>query len=88
MASIAPIPNHCRSNAQSVDALRLPEAHLKLQTVVLVTGLSESTIRRRVATGHFPKPIRHGPRCTRWIAGHVCEWLQRQAALQEIPSRH
>lgn len=65
-----------RPSAQPLNVLNVPEAHLKLSTVVAVTGLSESTIRRRIADGAFPRPIRHGKRCTRWVSRDVAAWLQ------------
>ncbi len=69
-----------RSAGQGVDALRIPEALLKIQTVVAVTGLSEPTIRRRIRSGDFPEPIRMGTRCSRWVALEVSDWLRGKAA--------
>jgi len=71
-----PAPRSDRKSCQPHAVLLIPEAHLKLRTVVELTGLSESTIRRRVATGDFPQPVRHGKRCTRWIAGDLSAWLR------------
>lgn len=68
---------------QSLEALHIPDALLKIQTVTAVTGLSESSIRRKVGQGKFPHPIKDGPRCTRWVAGHVSAWLRRQASSKE-----
>ncbi len=65
-----------RPVAQSIHALQIADALLKIQTVITVTGLSESTIRRRVAEGKFPAPIKDGTRCTRWVAGDVTNWLR------------
>jgi len=67
---------HNRAPAQSLQALHIPEALLKIQTVIAVTGLSESTIRRKVAEGKFPAPVKDGTRCTRWVAGNVTNWLR------------
>lgn len=36
------------------------EGFAKLKTVQLVTGLSRSTILRRIEDGRFPKPIKYG----------------------------
>lgn len=68
------IPRHNRAT-QTIQALHIPEALLKIQTVVAVTGLSESTIRRKVTAGTFPAPVKDGARCTRWVAGKVQNWL-------------
>lgn len=61
---------------QEIEAALIPEARLKIQTVVQLTGLSESTLRRKIAAGEFPEPIKSGSRCTRWVAGRVTEWLR------------
>lgn len=59
----------------SLEVFSVPDAHVRLSAVVAITGLSESTIRRRLQTSDFPAPIRHGKRCTRWIARDVLAWL-------------
>ncbi len=71
---------HSRASTQTIDSLRIPEALLKIQVVTAVTGRSESTIRRMVAEGKFPKPIKDGTRCTRWVAGQVSNWLRAKVA--------
>ncbi|WP_439519086.1 helix-turn-helix transcriptional regulator [Hydrogenophaga sp.] len=76
-----PLPFRQRPPLQSVQSLNIPEALLKIQTVIEVTGLSESSIRRRVAEGKFPKPIKDGTRCTRWVAGQVSNWLRAKVAV-------
>lgn len=65
---------------QTLDSFKIPEALLKIQTVVAVTGLSESSIRRRVAADLFPAPVRDGRRCTRWVAAKVQNWLRERGA--------
>lgn len=65
---------------QSVKSLYIPEALLTIGIVREVTGFSEPTIRRRVAAGQFPAPIKFGLRCTRWRAETVLNWLKAQQA--------
>lgn len=73
---------HNRASSQTIQALHIPEALLKIQTVTAVTGMSESTIRRRVAEGKFPSPVKDGTRCTRWVAaGQVSNWLRAKGAV-------
>lgn len=75
-------PNRHRKNreaTQSLHAVQIADALLKIQTVITVTGLSESSIRRKVAEGKFPVPIKDGARCTRWVAGAVTNWLRAKA---------
>ena len=70
---------HSRAT-QTIQALHIPEALLKIQTVVAVTGLSESSIRRAVAAGTFPAPVKMGSRCTRWVAQSITNWLRAKGA--------
>jgi prophage regulatory protein len=65
---------------QTVAAAQIPEARLKIQTVIELTGLSASTIRRKTSGGKFPAPIKDGTRCTRWVASGVLEWLRTEEA--------
>lgn len=69
-----------REPSQSIHAALIADALLKIQTVTAVTGLSESSIRRKVLAGHFPAPIKDGTRCTRWVAGPVTAWLRAKAS--------
>lgn len=67
---------------QPLEAASLPDALLKIQTVAAVTGLSPSTIFRKLAADppQFPAPIRLGKRCTRWKSACVRAWLAAQVA--------
>jgi prophage regulatory protein len=77
----APSPTrYNRAPAQTLQALHIPEALLKIQTVTAVTGLSETSIRRKMAEGKFPQPVKDGARCTRWVAANVASWLRARAA--------
>jgi prophage regulatory protein len=69
-----------RVAVQTLDSLKIPEALLKISTVTAVTGLSASSIRRRMAAGQFPQPVRDGARCTRWVAQSVTDWLRAKGA--------
>ena len=70
-----------RDSTQPLYALQIADALLKIKTVTAVTGLSESSIRRKVAAGQFPQPIKDGTRCTRWVAGSVSAWLHAKGAV-------
>lgn len=65
-----------RQHRQTVAAAQNPDAQLRIQTVIELTGLSESSIRRKVAAGSMPAPIKDGTRCTRWVASEVTTWLR------------
>jgi len=54
---------------------------LSMREVRAIVGLSESRIRELIAAGRFPEPdYRDGPRCTRWSAGRVRQWLVNTTA--------
>lgn len=65
-----------RTATQDVHAVQIPEALLKLRTVEAVTGISGSSIYRKLKAGDFPAPIKDGLRCTRWRAKDVTAWLR------------
>ncbi|QOF76108.1 helix-turn-helix transcriptional regulator [Variovorax sp. 38R] len=69
-----------RPPAQTLQAALIPDALLRIDVVEHLTGLGESTIRRKMATANFPQPIKNGARCTRWRAGDVTTWLREQGA--------
>jgi excisionase family DNA binding protein len=67
----------CIKNVQSLDALQLQDALLKMQTVTQATGLSAATIYRKVAAGELPI-VKMGKRCTRFRAADVRAFIQAQ----------
>jgi prophage regulatory protein len=73
-------PRASRAIPQPLHTIQIADALLKIQTVTAVTGLSESSIRRKVAAGMFPQPVKDGTRCTRWVAGAVSNWLHAKGA--------
>ena len=62
--------------AQPIETANHPQAHLRLATVMALTGRGRSTIYAMVKAKTFPEPIRHGARCTRWVARDVTSWLE------------
>ncbi len=79
-AITAPERRPRRAAVQTLDSLKIPEALLRISTVCAVTGLSESSIRRKVAAGQFPAPVKDGLRCTRWVAADVLTYLRKRGA--------
>lgn len=65
---------------QTVATAKIPEARLNIKIVGELMGVSEATVRRKVAAGFFPAPIKDGARCTRWVAGDVMEYLRKRGA--------
>ena len=53
-----------------------PERILRLKTVLDRTGLSRSTMYRKMQNGTFPKNIQISTRCTGWRESAVNEWMR------------
>jgi len=49
---------------------------LRLPEVKTYTGLSRSTIYKRISEGAFPPPISLGGRAVGWVEREVSTWLQ------------
>jgi prophage regulatory protein len=52
------------------------ERIIRLQAVLERTGLSRSTLYRKIQLGTFPKQIRIPERCAGWRQSAVSEWLR------------
>jgi prophage regulatory protein len=66
-----------KRSPQPLHAAEIPDALLKLSTVLALTGLGKTSVYAKAATGELT-PIRMGKRCTRWRAGQVRQFLQAQ----------
>ena len=53
-----------------------PERILRLKAVLERTGLSRSTLYRKVQEGTFPKQVRIAARCAGWRESAVNVWLR------------
>lgn len=51
---------------------------LRLHDMIASTGLSESTIRRRVEKGEMPKPVSLTKRCVGWWESDFLAWANAQ----------
>ncbi len=51
-----------------------PERILRIKTVLERTGLSRSTLYRKIESGTFPKQVRIAARCAGWRESAVNEW--------------
>lgn len=49
---------------------------LRLPAVLNRTGLSRSTLYRKVNEGKFPRQIPISTRCTGWRESHINEWMK------------
>lgn len=48
---------------------------IRLPVVLRFTGLSRTTIWRKVRAGDFPAPVDLGPNAIGWFAGEIAGWL-------------
>lgn len=53
-----------------------PDRILRLKTVLERTGLSRSTMYRKMQNGTFPQNIRISTRCKGWRESAVYEWMR------------
>jgi predicted DNA-binding transcriptional regulator AlpA len=69
-------PKHKKARvAQPLAAAALPDALLTEATVMVLATWSRSTLRRRIAAGKFPPPLRDG-RVTHWRSADVMAALR------------
>jgi prophage regulatory protein len=53
------------------------ERILRLESVLERTGLSRSTLYRKVNSGTFPRQLKISVRCAGWRESEVEEWVRR-----------
>ncbi|MES2443803.1 MAG: AlpA family phage regulatory protein [Pseudomonadota bacterium] len=53
-----------------------PDRILRLKSVLERTGLSRSTMYRKMQNGTFPKNLQISTRCTGWRESAVNEWMR------------
>ena len=53
-----------------------PDRILRLKTVLDRTGLSRSTLYRKVGAGSFPRQVRIATRCAGWRESEIKAWLR------------
>lgn len=51
-----------------------PERILRINAVLDRTGLSRSTLYRKMQAGTFPKQVRIAPRCAGWYESAIQAW--------------
>ncbi|HEX7727470.1 MAG TPA: AlpA family phage regulatory protein [Terracidiphilus sp.] len=53
---------------------------LRKKQVLLMVGLSASTVYSLQKAGSFPQPIKLSQRTTGWLTSDIQQWLQMKAA--------
>ncbi len=66
-----------------------PERIIRLGAVLERTGLSRSTLYRKVADGSFPRQVAISRRCVGWRASELELWLRNPMFfnVDELPRR-
>ena len=53
-----------------------PDRILRVKTVLARTGLSRSTMYRKMENGTFPRSIKISARCAGWRESALVEWMK------------
>jgi prophage regulatory protein len=64
-----------------------PNRILRLNAVLDLTGLSRSTLYRKVADGSFPRQVQLSTRCVGWRTSAIAEW-QRNPIFYRVEEAH
>lgn len=56
---------------------------LRLPEVLERTGLSESSVRRMIRAGEFPRQVAIGPRTAAWSESEVQHWIDGRLAARD-----
>ncbi|GEO82978.1 helix-turn-helix transcriptional regulator [Pararhodospirillum oryzae] len=67
--------------------MREPDRIIRLKTVLSRTGLSRSTIYRKIAEGSFPARLRISTNGTVWHESDINRWIKNPAECR-IPCSH
>lgn len=57
-------------------ATETPDRIIRINTVLARTGLSRSTLYRKVQDGSFPKQLKLSARCAGWRESAVNAWMK------------
>lgn len=64
-----------------------PDRFLRLDSVLDRTGLSRSTLYRKVEEGTFPAQVRIASRCVGWRESAINDWLRNPMFYQAHAKR-
>lgn len=63
------------------------ERIIRLKTVLARTGLSRSTVYRKIADGTFPRQVPISTRGTGWYESTINQWIHDPAGWQSVSAR-
>lgn len=69
------IPSSCCSGPEELAMPTQTDNILRINAVLDCTGLSRSTLYRKLADASFPPPERLNPRCIGWRESRVQHWI-------------
>lgn len=69
----------------ATEAPKLPDRILRLPAVLDRTGLSRSTLYRKIQEGTFPRQIALGARSAGWRESAVAEWMNSPTSYRQDP---
>ena len=55
--------------------MEISQKLLSLKQVIALVGLAKSTIYRLMESGDFPRPLKLGSHCVRWLVDDVNAWI-------------
>lgn len=64
-----------------------PDRILRIKAVLALTGLTRSTLYRKMEAGTFPKNTRISTRCMGWRESAISEWLDGLEARETAVSQ-
>lgn len=62
----------------------MSQSFIRLSVVKSRTGLSRSTIYRRIAEGRFPVPVSLGGRSVGWLDSEIGDWMVQQILVRSL----
>ena len=56
---------------------------IRLKEVISTTGLTRSTLYRKIASRTFPKQVAISNRCTGWRSSDINDWLRNPMSYEQ-----
>jgi len=66
-----------RKTSQEIPEMAHQDQRLNFDQVSSLTGLKRTSIYALIKQGIFPKPVKMGPRCSRWKYGEVIDAMKK-----------
>lgn len=73
---VLPTPSLVQNEKGNPMSAESPDRIIRIKAVLDRTGLTRSTLYRKIQQGTFPKQVRIADRCAGWRESAVTEWLR------------